>query len=237
MREKKACRYCGSEMKASAVLCPTCNSYQDRWRSLLLYLASAAGFLALLASAATFIFSQLVDLEKRLNWKDEVDVIFFESGIDPYNYNVVLANRGDGPVFVSDLLLNVLGGNAVFRINAKINSNDFFVVDKVRSFPEGYESFVSSTSGAPTRKLVENSNIIFESKPCFLIVVFSASATDVKRMDDHYKSSGRRLVSQPADVTLRFHGARKADQQEVQVPAVATFVRNTTDRCRNVSID
>lgn len=234
----KLCRYCGSAMSAPATLCPTCRSYQGRYRNIIPYLASATGLFALVASAVTFVVSQIAEAAKNHNWKDNAEIVFFSSGSYPA-FSIVAANVGDGPIFVTELLVRYGGGgdNAVYRVNAKIDKNDFFSNKVKLAHPAEYGEYISNFTGTLAGDVALNSDISTEQKPCFFAAFYSANSSDIARMNETYGRGGRKLVSRPVDLRLFFYGLHFGERKEVSVPAIQTFQRRLEKRCQDISVD
>jgi len=224
-------------MTVAATLCPVCKSYQGRWRNLIPYLASATGLFALVASAIAFVISQFSELTKSYYWTDKAEIVFFSS-VDFPAFNVLVANNGDGPIFVTELLLRYGdGGNAAYHVNAKIEKNDFFSNKATLGHPAEYGDYINNSTGIASDQVLRNSDIATQWKPCFLAIVYSANASDIVRMNETFALFKRKLISQPADLRLFFYGTQRREGKEVHVPAVLTFKRRSEDRCQGLSAD
>jgi hypothetical protein len=236
MADSKPCKFCGSDLKPGASLCPTCNSYQAAWRNYSIYFAGVAGFFALLASAGAFVFSNTRVFLKEAMWNDRAEVIFFESKPHP-DFAAVIANTGDGPVFVTEIITIFRGGNAAWRINKRLEVGDFYTTQSTDTTPpEGYGAFVSNSDDRPTVAILNNSAPSFTfGRPCFLETFFSSSSSDLKRMSDFYKQSNRKLVSEPIEAFLYFYSPHFRTLRSVHLPMVVTFQRSSEDRCKNIN--
>src|SRR5262245_11077924 len=93
-KKQALCINCHSEIARNARICPVCKSYQQQWRNTLTYVGGLTSFVVILASAATFIFSQYLEHSKRINWKDRVSL-----GYAKYPGDITLVNSGDGDMF------------------------------------------------------------------------------------------------------------------------------------------
>src|SRR5215831_16724648 len=85
------CIVCRSPISPLARLCPTCRSYQVRWKNDLSYFGSTAGVAAILASALAFIGGQSYQAYQLATWKDNVAPVYFE-----YPGDSGFINSGDG---------------------------------------------------------------------------------------------------------------------------------------------
>ena len=92
------CISCRALISREAKLCPTCRSYQVNWKNDLAYFGSTAGFIAILASAVTFISGQLAEGWRVATWKDIIQPVYFE-----YPGDVALINSGDGDAVVASV--------------------------------------------------------------------------------------------------------------------------------------
>ena len=92
------CISCRALISREAKLCPTCRSYQVNWKNDLAYFGSTAGFIAILASAVTFISGQLAEGWRVATWKDIIQPVYFE-----YPGDVAFINSGDGDAVVASV--------------------------------------------------------------------------------------------------------------------------------------
>jgi hypothetical protein len=189
------------------------------------------------ASAVTFIVSQIAEATRNHNWKDKAEVVFFSSGSYPA-FSIVAANVGDGPIFVTELLVRYGSrDNAVYRVNAKIEKGDFFSNSVKLDRPAEYGEYVSNATGALTGDMALNSDISIQEKPCFFAAFYSANSSDILRMNETYGLVGKKLVSRPVDLRLLFYGLHFGEWKEVSVPAIQTFKRRLEKRCQDLGVD
>jgi hypothetical protein len=232
------CRYCGSEIAASAKICPTCKYFQSPTRNLIVFYAGITGFITLLISGFAFIADRTTDFYRNLTWKDDVRVLSLVTGLYP-NFSVVVSNIGSGPVFVSDIVLNWRGGNASLYINERINAGDVFALKGNVVLPErDYDAFVYSRSGQPSQQVLEEAQFDHETrldKHCFLTIYSLPDSGDIARMNDYYGKNGNKLVVESAAAKIRFFSLHSKAQVQVPFSAAVTFLRSSASRCQNIS--
>ena len=85
-------------------ICAACKSYQQRWKNHLEYGARVATLIVLIISAGVWLFGRA---REALFYRDDVRVISANS-----LRSAVVENRGDGPVFISHLILTMPGRSA-----------------------------------------------------------------------------------------------------------------------------
>ena len=100
----RLCVACGSAIPEGAGICAACKSYQQRWKNHLEYGARVATLIVLIISAGVWLFGRA---REALFYRDDVRVISANS-----LRSAVVENRGDGPVFISHLILTMPGRSA-----------------------------------------------------------------------------------------------------------------------------
>ena len=109
------CISCRTMIRRDASLCPTCRSYQVNWKNALSYFGPTAGFIAILASAVTFIATQAYQWYVAATWTDSVTPVYFG-----YPGNSGFINSGDGAVVISSMFVR-WGEKPEQTINIPIN--------------------------------------------------------------------------------------------------------------------
>lgn len=95
------CVACKNTIPDGAHICAVCGSYQSVWKNWLQYVSGIAALVGLSASAMVWLYGNA----RPLIWhKDDVYLVATNS-----IGSVVVANRGDGEVFVSHVLLTMEG--------------------------------------------------------------------------------------------------------------------------------
>jgi len=100
-RDEKLCVACRSPIPKGAGVCAACKSYQHRWKNHLEYGARVATLIVLIISAGVWLTGRA---REAMFYRDDVRLISANS-----LRSAVVENRGDGPVFVSHLILTMPG--------------------------------------------------------------------------------------------------------------------------------
>jgi predicted nucleic acid-binding Zn ribbon protein len=157
MTTTKACIYCGSEIPALATICSVCKYHQRRWRNNLIFVGGLGRLLTLIISALTFTVDRATQTYTNLVWKDRINVIDLR-WIDR-SPHIVLANNGDGPIFVSDvLLITHQGARSISRINKLIASNEIIVHEPKEEQRIWNQNplWVENASGTPSQEILDD---------------------------------------------------------------------------------
>jgi hypothetical protein len=85
--------------------------------------------------------------------------------------------------------------------------------------------------------LREDNKKEFFDKKCFLVVIFSEDSVNITRMNEHYASTGLRLVSDPVGAHLIYYRPSDGKKVDLNFPAVATFLGRDSAVCKNLDID
>lgn len=236
----KTCRYCGSEIAASAKICPTCRYYQSSWRNLIVFCAGITGFITLVISGFAFIADRTSDFYKNWTWKDDAHVVSLTTGLSP-NFSLVVSNTGSGPIFVSDIIINWQRGNSSLNVNQRIGAGEFLRVgDAAIPGAPDYNAFVYSRSGRPSQDVVNNAAIDEVNTPnkhCFLLVYFLPDSGDIERMSKFYSDNGQKLATEQATGRIVFFSLGSKAKIRSEFPVTATFVRSSADRCQKIPFD
>ncbi len=198
------CIACRAEIDAEARLCPVCKSYQQNWKNLLPYLGSAAGLIAIIASALTFISGNAYDWFKVATWKDDVAVAYFE-----YPGQSGFINTGDGAIVLSSVFvqLDPKSEKAInIPINQQVESGKFAVVSTQPLYVQAdgidHASWAKSPTGALDKKLLDDATDYGNAQRCADYHLYSAEHL-VFRVIDAIQP-GRRLVSGSVTAQLNF---------------------------------
>lgn len=95
---QKTCIACGAEIPVQASICNKCSSYQAAWKNHIRYIGNVIGIFSVIAGALVFVISTMPEVQKALNWQDEVRILSFTS-----TKPISIANVGDGEVFVTHI--------------------------------------------------------------------------------------------------------------------------------------
>jgi|GEM_PF-2111499 len=239
--DRRPCKYCGSEIPASASICPVCKYHQASWRNTIIFLAGLTGFIAILGSALTFIVDRSVVLYKNIVWKDEVNLLYLRTGLFP-KFAVTLSNGGDGPIFLADITIYWREHNVQYNMNRALLPNEVTSIGdgNLDTLSQKYDYYVSSTDGVPTDEVVKNSDLAEESEidsACFLRSFFNENNSDVERMNTHFRLYNNIIVSEPAVAYLSYYSLHARQKIKQHFPLMSTFIRLADARCANIPWD
>jgi len=234
----KQCTYCGSEITSQAVLCPTCKSYQSTLRNILVFAGGLTGFITLFATALVFTANQALDIRKQIFWRDHLEVL--ELIAIPPRIQTILSSHGDGSVFASKVIFRWRDSSFSFPLDKPVAVNGIELVDnKSQDMPSAHSGFVGNKTGLATPPIIENAATgQIDGKPaCLTVAIFDANNTDLERMKGHYLEAKQKLVTDPAEATVFFFGARGTKILRADVSVVATFVKLTSPECQNLQLE
>lgn len=196
------CISCRALISREAKLCPTCRSYQVNWKNDLAYFGSTAGFIAILASAVTFISGQLAEGWRVATWKDIIQPVYFE-----YPGDVAFINSGDGDAVVAsvDVTWGESPRNTVnIPINKPVPKDGFVVVTLKSPFEDPLNidnaHWAKNTTGVPSPKLFAESMRYGDRRRCAEHHFYNAGHLVFRRIDG--LEPDKRLVSAPVIANL-----------------------------------
>jgi hypothetical protein len=147
---KAACVYCRSSIEYGATICPVCKSYQAPWRNWLTYFGGLAAFIALIASAITFVYVNVVEIIYRNLNRDKLSVLSlaYPGYFTTPDGNILVSNHGDNDLFLSDLVIVFKNQNGIgnFQIPIGINLKQNSVAN-VKPYYRNDGPFKQSNSG------------------------------------------------------------------------------------------
>lgn len=236
MTTKKSCIYCGSKIPTRAPVCSVCKYHQRRWRNNLLFLAGLGGLLTLVVSALTFTVDRGAQVYRNLFWQDRVNLIDLR-WIDR-SPHIVLANNGDGPIFVSHIvLLTHRKGRHLHHINKLIAPNEISVVepkDKERIWEQS-PKWVGNESGTPTPGILAEVGELrqegFGEQFCFTTGFFNENSSSLMMVRQHYREAGIRVVSEPAALHVSFFGSHSRHRMDEEFPIVSAYFMSQEPKC------
>jgi hypothetical protein len=222
---KARCVACKSEINQGATLCPTCKTYQSKWKSVVQYIAGIVGILTILASLFVYIVSGLPIVRKELLWKDKVNVLSFNS-----NQDLVITNVGDGDIFLSHVDLRANGPDvltSILRIGISVPTG---AVSKHRFFSDHQEmkerpkmNLVSGVSEDAWNEALRRA--AHHDDPCFAIIFYYAKDPSYLQMVNAYQEKGKVFQTIPSTAALHFYsvGSKKDLKEEFPVVGTVTF--------------
>jgi hypothetical protein len=189
------CISCRTLIRSDASLCPTCRSYQVNWKNALSYFGPTAGFIAILASAVTFIATQAYQWYVAATWTDSVAPVYFE-----YPGDSGFINSGDGAVVISSVF--VRWGERPEQtinipINKQVNKGEFVVASSKPLYEEAHDvngaPWARNASGALHPRLVAEATKYAEPKRCAEYHLFNSRHLVFRLIDS--LGGGKQLIS------------------------------------------
>jgi hypothetical protein len=101
---EEECPTCGRPMSPRARLCPTCHSHRQQWKNWLSFYAGAAGWVAIIVSAVTFVSDVGPRVWKSLFRPDALKPVYFE-----YPGQSAFVNTGAHDIVLTSITLNIRG--------------------------------------------------------------------------------------------------------------------------------
>lgn len=231
----KLCVYCGSSMSVAARLCPVCRSYQSAWRATVIYVAGITGLISLVASACTFVIGKVPDLRKMFNWRDQVTVWSFDTGLYP-DFSATLSNTGDGKIIVSQIFVILPDGyNVSYPIAETLVPGQSIARPGRQVFPPFYGGYTHNQSGIANATVLENAGSPWPEQkrlPCFGEILFSKDSLLLTRMREQEKGSGNRLIEDSrAQAYVVYYSLHERKEVRQQFPVVTTFLKASNPSC------
>ncbi|MBV9656195.1 MAG: hypothetical protein JOZ42_16700 [Acetobacteraceae bacterium] len=196
------CIACRAEIDAEARLCPVCKSYQRNWKNVLPYFGSAAGLIAIVASALTFISGNAYNWFKAATWKDDVAIAYFE-----YPGQSGFINTGDGAVVLASMVVQ-LDHDRVINIpmHEQIEAGKFAVVSTQPLYAQAdgidRANWAKNADGTMSKKLLDSATEYGNTARCADYHLYNAEHL-VFRVIDAIQP-GRRLISGTVPAQLNF---------------------------------
>src|SRR5215467_8766033 len=94
--ETQPCIECRTPILVGARVCQHCSSFQSRWKNEHKYVSTIVGVLGAAAALVVYLVATLPQVRRVVAWREDIRILQFSSFGD-----LVLANAGDGPIFVS----------------------------------------------------------------------------------------------------------------------------------------
>jgi hypothetical protein len=222
-------------MSVGARLCPVCRSYQSAWRTTVIYVAGIAGLISLVASAVTFIVGKIPDVYKMFNWRDQVTVWSFDTGLYP-NFSITLSNTGDGPVIASQIFVIMPDGyNVSYPIAQTLLPGQSIPIAGGQEFSPYYQGYIYNYSGTANATVLRNAGVPWPEEkklPCFGEILFSKDSLLLSRMREHGKATGSKLVEdEKARAFVVYYSLHERKEVRYQFPVITTFLRASNPKC------
>jgi hypothetical protein len=219
---QKRCIACQSLIEVEASLCHICGSYQTGWKNSLKYWGGVAGFIAIIVSLITYLWTAF----PKAFFKDNVSILEFD------NTRITVSNEGYGKVFVSAIFIEstslLIDISMLRQISEKVD------VGEISRFPvKAYKSVQGplktvSYSDEEWKKVLKISQKIEDQ--CFLPVFYLKQGEALKRL----KSEAQNLRTFPAKGELKYYSNRRRKYYPKSVELEGVILRRDSPDCINL---
>jgi hypothetical protein len=251
----KPCRYCASPIPQEASLCSVCKSDQHPWKTRSVFLSGIAGFLALVASAATYVTTSLRSIYAQQYAPERLELHDFE--VDFGNvYAGAISNPNDQEVYIASVFIAWNKGTRFLRVGKTIRPHTFlrfegdrFDVNQITS--AGILAFPKNISGRPFSldKIYKATNLAVSVKspdpakfdeelPCIWPQFYSHEDTAFQMYQDFNNKFGSELITDRAQARLEFWTPRSPEKKFTEIELVVAFlVQHQTKPCKSFSTE
>lgn len=222
-REARFCVACKSGIPDGAAVCATCKSYQHSWKNHLEYGARVATLVVLIISGGVWLFGKA---REAFLYRDDVRIVSCNS-----LHSAVVENRGDGPVFLSHLLLTMPGRSADWEAR-RLEFEEVLEAGRFlrRAFPparlQDKAQFLRGLDSAAFDDLVKRAA---NGDPCLELAFFSASDGFLREMR---QMAGPKLNTFPVGGYLEYRGRSKENPILVSIEGSGVLRRATRPECQ-----
>jgi len=238
--QTRPCRYCANEIAATATLCPVCRSYQSRLRNNVLFAAGAAGFITLVVSALVFTVQEVGQITSELRWKDNINVGEFDIQEDGAG-RILFINNGDGPVFVSDVVIFMSNDTVGVGIGQTIPVKGIVLFDNIQKFDKNpFEKppftklhAMANETGEPTSAMLDN--VLGDDSKHPRCIVRSALATNnsgLRFETEAFAKQGLKRVTERSTARVYFYSGHTGTRLEKEFPVVVTYETADSTYCQ-----
>jgi hypothetical protein len=221
----KFCNACGSEIPGAAKLCPICKTYQNRCWALIQWLSASIALIVAVVSLTFWIVSQLPTVRRVIWPKEDVQAVA-ASTID----RVVIANRGDEEVFVSQVRFFMTGRSTWtapgFPVDQNIAPGKLLRVERPGQLPFDEGQFIRGIDPKDWDAFIDHA---LADRSCFLIVIFAT--IDPLYRDLQSASQTTALNTLGASGYIEYFSATKPNYRRQVVPAVGTIWARSVSDC------
>jgi len=225
----KPCRACRAEIPDAATVCRECKAHQNRWRDTLVFGSSIAGLIALAVSGAVFTATTIQRQIDDLTWQERLSLVSLS--VDNAGESIVLANTGDGSVFVTRLVIRWYAGSTGIDMQTPIEKQRFVV--RNRGTPGSTsDTFLASRSGRMSRDLAVKAGDRVNVSSCLTAVFLDQQNGALEQVVRHYARQGYRPVRDDtpyAEITAA--SATTGKREVFKYPLVAVVAASTDPKC------
>jgi hypothetical protein len=233
---QQECPSCGSPISPRARLCPVCRQYRREWKNWLSFYGSGAGVAAIVASAATFLFSEFVRLHALFDGHDAIRTISFE-----YPGDLDFVNTGDHDLVIQSLSVDWTIPGVTTRplqlpVNQLIKPGEFkpFHLNPFYVEPVGINT-ANWVYGKPTQALLRDAFDIGNPKRCSVFHIYNTDHAMFEIIDGLASQPGMHLATWPADVKLIVYHTHSGAVEQEQIAGGVRTAFLAIDRCLSES--
>jgi hypothetical protein len=171
-----------------------------------------------------------------LNWKDQVTVWNFDTGLYP-DFSITLSNTGDGPVIVSQIFVIMPDGyyNVGYPIAQTLLPGQSIAIAGGQVFSPYYGGYIYNRSGKANATLQQNAGSPWPEEqklPCFGEILFSKDSLLLSRMREYAKATSTKLVEdEKGEAFVVYYSLHKRKEVRYQFPVITTFLRASNPKC------
>jgi hypothetical protein len=212
---ERRCIACQSSLATGASVCPVCKSWQSRWRNALVFLGGSAGFLAILATAITYVTNTIYTA-----WSQREDAQVLQLQYPGYQ---IFDNAGTIPIMLSHFELYWRGQNTPVIIGVQLEPKQmYYHADALESLRKSFPSaaYVANASGDGTAFLSKSSP---DTNTCYMLVFFSNNAPEIGQLNTFFAPGKVKLATVKLDAALYYYSTNDAALHSRPFQAVAAF--------------
>jgi hypothetical protein len=173
------CPSCGRPMSVRAGLCPTCRSYRQRWKNWLLFYGSAAGVIAIIISAVTFVSDAGPRVWASIFGRDVIEPVYFE-----YPGNSAFLNAGAGDFVIVSVSLDLSAQPIELPIAKLVRPGEVMFIDIPSQYEEPKDiNGATWVRGEAPSSLISEALDIGKPQRCTVFHVFNAEHPFLKNMN------------------------------------------------------
>jgi len=230
--ELKRCCACGSNLAVGYHICTQCGTHQKRLYRGVQFALKAFAAVSIVAGAISVTISFYPQVKKVFSFKEDVELVSVNTTVSGTPGTLSFLNKGDGDVFVSELIVRLRDHSLPFEIRLPIHQ--LIKKDELRGLRVGSRaasSNIYSDTVGPNQFQAwldsrTQSEIDDQINRCFLMKPFD-------QQKGGYVVS-RVISSHPAVAIIRFYSPENRSVVEVQsnIPLRAALFRRASELCK-----
>ena len=230
--ELKRCCACGNNISAGYYICTQCGTHQKRLHRSIQFALKTFAAVSIVAGAISVTISFYPQVRKVFSFREDVELVSVNTTVSGTPGTLSFLNKGDGDVFVSELIVRLRDHSLPFEIRLPIHQ--LIKKDELRglrvSSRAANSNLYSDTLGPKEFRAWLESRTQLEIDDqinrCFLMKPFD-------QQKGGYVVS-RAIASHPAIATIRFYSPENRSVREVEsnTPLQAALFRRASDFCK-----